>query len=351
MDKLAYSKYEWLCILQNVNTGGQYDISKMIHEAIYTTEWMTGQAGKMELALVVTPQQKELFFLIKARVGMDEKHGHIINFSINGEGVFHGYITNVGIDDSYIVRVIARDQIFYLKSPDILYTENMTASEIFTDICNRKRNIIHAVNVPSNAVLEPYNYGINYTLWGVIEHAIQLTNIIEVDFGRHYLIRDEFGSLVFTEMGELHSGIRFGDKEYVTNFLYESNIVDDTFNYVKAFRANKEIGMFDTWVAKDTDTINRWGQLGHTFEVEKGLTDAEIMAMTEQRLQFFNVPNETISITAVGKVGIYAGNGIGLNIGKIELAGNFWATHAKHTFRNNYHLMELETFYFGGAIE
>ena len=341
MDKLKFSKYEWLVVVQNVNTGSVYNITRMVARIEQTSEWMTGTPGAVEMELVITPDNN-IAWLTQARTGLDEKHGHLVQFSVNGRMQFVGYITNVAQNDKHIVRVMARDQIFYLKSRDILYTENMTASEIFTDICDRKSRMAHRVDAPASKVLDPYNYGTDYTMFAAIKLAIDKANIVEE---KQYLIRDEAGVLVFTELSELLTGLRLGDNEYVFAYEYESSIDDGVYNHVRAFRANEELGMFDTWAVKDGDTIDRWGQLNLLFEVDKCMTDAEIIALTEKKLEFYNSPKETLTISALGHLDIHAGNGIRLNIGKLELGGNFWITHCKHVFRNNYHTMDLELFY------
>ena len=151
--------------------------------------------------------------------------------------------------------------------------------------------------------------------------------------------------LVFTELSKLLTDLRLGDYEYVSAYQYSSNIEEQTYNHVRAYRANEDIGMWDTWVAQDTDTIRRWGQFNLFFEIEKGMPDARIMELARQRLKHYNTPRETLSIAALGQLNIHAGNGIKLNIGKIELKGNFWVTHCKHTHSNNFHTMDLELFY------
>ena len=341
MDKLKYSEYEWLVVIQNVNSGNTYDVTRMAERVELRSEWMTGFPGTLEMFLVATPDT-DMGWLTEARAGMDEKHGHLVIFSVDGQGQFKGYVTNVGLTESNIVEVRARDQIFYLKSRDMLYTEEMTASGIFTDVCDRKANLNHEVRVPASKILAPYYYGTDYTMFNMIRHAIDSANVAE---NKQYLIRDEFGTLVFTELRELLTEVRLGDKEYATGYRYESGIEEETYNHVRAYRPNEEIGMFDTWVAKDSDTIGRWGQLNLIFEVDKDMTDAEIIALTEQKLEFFNTPLDTISIRALGHLDIHAGNGIKLDIGKIGLTGNFWITRCKHTFTNNFHVMDLELFY------
>ncbi|MCL1987290.1 MAG: hypothetical protein FWG64_04890 [Firmicutes bacterium] len=357
MDKLKYSQYEWQIILQNVDTGTQYNITTITTEATYTTELMTGNAGTLELQLVNISEnlanKKEVEtvdFLTKVDPrlpgGQANKHGHTVQFSISGEGIFLGYITNVEITEQHNFKITARDSIFWLKSKDYLYTEDMTASEIFTDVASRKANINHAVRVGSSAVLKPYNYGFDYTMFGQIEHAIKAANIAEP--GKWYIIRDEFGTLVFTELSELFTGIILGDNEYAISYKYNSTIEEKTYNYIKAFRPNEDLGMFDTWVVKDSDSINRWGQLNKIVEVDKEMTDVDVEALNQDLLAFHNLPTETFSIKAFGHIGVYAGNGITLQIGKIGQQGNYWITTAKHTFRNNYHVMDLELFYFNG---
>ena len=341
MDKLRYSKYEWLVVIQNINTGNIYNVTRMVSRIEQTSEWMTGMPGTLEIELVVTPDNN-ISWLTQARTGLDEKHGHLVQFSVDSKMQFKGYITKVAQEDKHIVRVTARDQIFYLKSKDILYTENMTASEIFTDICDRKSRMVHRVDTPASKVLDPYYHGTDYTMFAAIKLAIDKANVAEE---KQYLIRDEAGVLVFTELSELLTSLRLGDNEYVFAYSYESSIDDGVYNHVRAFRANEEIGMFDTWLVKDSDTIDRWGQLNLLFEVDKCMTDAEIISLTEKKLEFYNSPQETMMISALGHLDIHAGNGIMLNIGKIELVGNFWITHCKHIYQNNFHTMDLELFY------
>lgn len=347
MDKLAHSAYRHQLIIQNIDTGKPHNVTKLIKEVVYTTELMTGAPGKVEIMLTITPtarRSRELDFLTKARIGEDVKHGHIVQYSVNGKGVFLGYITKVGQDALNTVMITAYDQIFWLGSKDIYYRFDKTASQVFADICTRKTHpqIQYRIDTPSRVVLEPYNFSTNETLYSIIEQSIDMANIGE---NKRYLIRDEFGTLVFTEVGELYSGIRLGDYEYIIGYQYESSIQSDTYNHIKVFRANEELGMYDTWVAQDGDTMKRWGRLTRLVEADERLTEAEIIAKAEKFLEFFNRPNETMSILGMGHLGVYAGNIIRLNIEGIELRGNFWVTSAIHTFRNFYHSMDLEVFY------
>jgi len=346
MELLSYKDYKWLVIVQRVDTGERFDISRIVHEMTYSTEWMTGAPGTLELLVVMAPWDDSLAFLTKAHIGAHDKHGHLVQFSIDGEGVFYGYITDVQLDKAPLMTVTARDQIFYLKSKDILYTENMTASDIFTDVCNRKAHLVHRVQSAAGAILEPHDYKADSTMFNMIKYAIDWANVLE---GTQYMIRDEFGVLVFTELGRLHTGIRLGDGEYAIDYQYQSSIEGETYNHIKFYRANEEIGMYDTWVAQDSGTMARWGELGLIVEADKNLTDAEIMGEAQRFLGFYNAPLETLSVSALGRLGVYAGNGISLDIGRIELAGNFWVTNAKHTFKDCYHAMDLELYYWAGG--
>ena len=242
-----------------------YDVTHMAARIEQISEWMTGMPGTLEMELVATPGN-DIAWLTRARVGLDEKHGHLVQFSVSRRMQFKGYVTKVAQDGKHIVRVTARDQIFYLKSRDILYTENMTASEIFTDICDRKSRMVHRVDAPAAKVLDPHYHGTDYTMFAAIKLAIDKANVAE---GKQYLIRDEAGVLAFTELSGLLTGLRLGDDEYVFAYLYESSIDDGVYNHVRAFRANEEIGMFDAWLVKDSETIGRWGQLNLLFEVDK----------------------------------------------------------------------------------
>ena len=347
MDKLAYSAYRHLAIIQDVETGELYDVTKLAQEAVYTTEMMTGMPGKLELKLMLPPataRRKGLEFLTIARTGQDRKHGHIVQYSVNGEGVFFGYIVKVGQDELNNVFIHAYDQIFWLKNKDIYYRFDKTASQVFSDVCIRKTHppLQFRVDTPARAVLDPYNFGTNKTLYDIIAKSIGEANVEE---NKRFLIRDGFGTLVFTEIGELHSGIRLGAYEYLMAFQYESTISAETYNHIKAFRANEDLGKYDTWVAQDSETMRRWGRLTKLIEADEHLTDVEIIARAEKYLDFFNRPEETMDILALGRLGLYAGNSVQLNIGNMELQANFWIASASHTFKDFKHTMDLQIFY------
>jgi len=343
---IDHCDYEYLILLQDIDSGILHDITNVTTQVEYTTERMTGHPGTLELFLVVRPEDEYLSGLIMADAN---KHGHIIQFSINGVGVFMGYGTFIGSDATHIVKLRARDQMFYLKSRDILFTENMTASQIFTQVCNRKENIKHEVRVQSRAINDPYRYQ-DYTLFNMIDRAIDETIVKESEDRNLYIIRDEFGTLIFTELRQLNTDILLGDSEYAIGYMYESSIEEDTYNSIKIFRNNEDEGIRDIWIVQDSNSIAQWGKLQLLVEAEKAETDLELENLGRNLLEYHNVPDTTLSITAIGRLNAYAGNSIKLNLSKIgltDLNRQFIIDSARHTFdmSGNRHIMELELLY------
>ena len=66
-----------------------------------------------------------------------------------------------------------------------------------------------------------------------------------------YIIRDNFGTVEHIALNSLITDLVIGDDSVATDFDYEGSI-DDSFNYVKLTKDNKESKKREVYVVKDS---------------------------------------------------------------------------------------------------
>jgi hypothetical protein len=336
MELLKYSQYEYLLLMQDVKTGKLYDLTRLFMQIQYSTELMTGQAGKCVITLVEDPTEE-----IK-----DIPLGSSIQFSINDKGIFKGYVTRRGVNDSHIYQITALDSIFWLKNQVNLKTANKTASDIFKELTGPVYALLpggQTINVyiiTSSNVIVPPQIHEKKTIYAIIQDCMQYADVQE---NKRYMIRDNFGVLEFAELESLKTPYIIGDNNYLVGYAYEDSI-EDSFNYIQTFRDNEDEGIRDLWIEFSSEAIGQWGKLLKLIEADKEATDQEIINLTKSELQYNNRIIETCKISALGKLGLYAGNGFFLDIPKINKNSMLWVLRATHTFGLDIHTMELEVY-------
>lgn len=344
MDLLQYSQMKHLLLMQDSKTGEVYNLSNLFTQIEYATELMTGQPGKCTIQFLEDPR----------KIVTEIPHGSTIQYSINGEGVFKGYVFDIAVNDSKIYQVTAYDSLRYLKSEDNILTKNMTASDIFLDIVDPKYTFLPGrkpiqtkVNTPSSFIVPAYFHP-SKTLYSVIYDSIIKTDVAEtesdIENPKRYVIYDRFGTLIFDELQNMQTEHILGDKEYVAGFEYSSSI-DESANTIKVFRDNEEEGVRDVWIELASGEQELWGFLQKLIEADnKEWQDADIIRLAQDNLKYWSRPFETCKLSCLSKLGLYAGNGFTLDLSKIKINKKLWILRAVHTFTRDLPVMDLEVF-------
>jgi hypothetical protein len=315
-------------IVQDSKSGQAYDISELITNVVWETT-LTNQPGKLTFN-----------YIDDNKVTISE--GSPISFKVDGKGVFFGYIFKKGKKKDEKIPVTAYDQMRYLKNKDTYVLSNLTASQIFTKICNDFK-LSSEVKDSSSYIISPRVHD-NKTLFEIIQHAIDETLI---NTGNWYMIRDNFGKLQFISINSMKTDLFIGDESLLIDFDYESSIDDDTYNQVKLIKENKETKKREIYIVKDSNTIKQWGLLQYFEKMDENANVAQIQARAEMILKLKNRVTKKLKLDCLGDLKVTAGSGIVLGIGDLQKEGvainqYFMVTTCSHTFQNDLHTMQLE---------
>lgn len=311
--------------LQSTNTGKVYDISN-VAEQIKVTSSITGDAGKLTCILQKDPNNL-----------LEIANGSLISFVVDGKGFFFGYVFKIGTDADANYEITAYDQMRYLKNNEVYTTAYMSASDIFAKICN-DYGLRYKIKVPAYYVPEPYIHD-KKTLYQIIERGINYANINE---NAKFFIKDEFGTIIWSELSYEKTNIQLGGGSMLTQYKYEKSIDDDTYNQIKLYRDNDTTGRRDVWIVKDSNNIKKWGLLQYLSKADDDVNQAQIVQTAQNYLKVKNRETETLKLTAEGIKELTAGKGIKFVLPREKIDKWMWIINATHTFTKYIHTMELE---------
>ena len=129
----------------------------------------------------------------------------------------------------------------------------------------------------------------------------------------------------------------------ITPFLIISGlwIYDDTYNYIKVAKDDKEKGVRDTYITQDSSNIAKWGKLMLYEKVSTDLNDVQLAERANQLLQIKNRETETLRMECTGDVRVHGGSGVNIQIAQAGI--NLWAVvdSVSHEFTRTNHTMTM----------
>ena len=157
---------------------------------------------------------------------------------------------------------------------------------------------------------------------------------------------DDGNGVALREAGNMISNVVIGDKSLLTDYTYKTDIDSQTYNSIKLARPNKSTGLWETFVAQDSNNIAQWGLLQLYQTVDEDANDAQIQAQAQVSLQYYNQRMRTISVSSLGVPGLRAGQMVLMKVpdlGDINLDQYVLLEKVTHTWKNETHTMEFET--------
>ena len=154
------------------------------------------------------------------------------------------------------------------------------------------------------------------------------------------ILHDDFGKLCLKNIERMKVGIVI-DEETGENFDYSSSIDNDTYNQIKLTYDNKKTGKREVYIAKDTAHINEWGVLQHYDTIDENTNG---QAKADALLKLYNQKTRKLEIkNAIGDIRVRGGSLVivKMNLGDVKLQNFMLVEKAKHTLKNNEHLMNL----------
>lgn len=266
--------------------------------------------------------------------------GDPVRFAVDGTSLFYGYVFTKETNRWGEISVTCYDQTRYLKASQSYSFEGMTAGEIIAKIAAEFKLDV--------GLLEDTGYKIpaliceNKSCLDIIGQAVQLTTIHS---GKVFVFSSDNGALTLWEAKNMKKEIVIGSQALATGYTYKTDIDSDTYNQIKLAHPNEETGKTDTYIVEDSENMRRWGLLRCYKKVDEELNPAQIKAQANTMLAYYNRVLRTLTINAIGVVGVRAGEMVHIKIpemGDMNIDEYVLLERVEHSFESERHTMELE---------
>lgn len=310
-------------------TGKIYDVTNSTVEVSVTTQRKTS-AGKM------------VFTWIKTGETVSFHEGDVVRLEDDGQLVFYGWVFTKEKDRWNQFTVTCYDRLRYLKANSSYAFYGMTAGEIIREIAEDLQ--LDTGSIADTGYQIPSLIQSNQSCLDIIQRALDLTLL---NTGQVYVLYDDGQGLALRASSDWVSGYVLGEKSYMTDYNYKTDIDGSTYNYVKLAYQNQQAGKTELVVAQDSYNIGRWGMLQNYTQVNGNYNTAQLTAMAQQMLQNSNRRKRTFSGSCRGITGIRAGQMIRLYIeglGDIDVLDQYVMLESvTHKYTNDDHTMDFET--------
>ena len=284
-------------------------------------EWdRKGQPGKIT------------FDVIKADA-LNFTEGDACRFSVDGKPLFFGFVfdkSRAGKNPRQI-KVTVYDQLYYFKNKDYFQYENKTATEVIRMLAEDFGLKVGSLENTGHKISRTED---GSTLFDIVQNALDETLKATTTM---YVLYDKAGELTLSSIGNMKVGLLI-DEDTAGDYDYKTSISKETYNKIRLMREGE-----NPVIVKDPNTIKQWGVLQYVEKVNDDETNLQNMA--KALLSLYNSKTKTLTIKNVlGDVRVRAGTLllVKLSLGDTEVSNFLLVEQAKHTFKDNEHLMELK---------
>ncbi len=303
--------------------GQRYDISELVKEVTYTDKLNDG-CSKLEFSYI----DDEL------RI----QNGSSVTFKYDGTGIFHGYVFKHGRNSKGEISVTAYDQLRYCKAKDSIMIKNNTITDLIKKMCLYFE--LKTGNLSDTGYILATSAQDDKTWLDIIYDGIRdtLTNK-----GEWYSLRDEFGKISLRNLKDLKLDLVLGDKSLCYDYSFEKSIEDSFYNQIKLVSDNESSGKRDVYIAKDGNSIYKFGMLQYFEVLDKNLNPSQARSKADMLLQLYNREVESLSLECLGDTRVRAGSSFYGRIEDAELNKRLIVQSVTHKFLP-VHTMSLEVF-------
>lgn len=265
------------------------------------------------------------------------EEGCIVQLKRGDTNIFQGVVFSRSLDKDSVLSITAYDQLRYLKNKEVYSAVGKTATEIITALAEDFQLKIGDI-ANTEYVIPRFRAG-EQTLFDLMQTAIDETTRNTKNL---FVLYDDYGKLTLKNSKDMLVKILI-DAETAQNFSFKSDIDKDTYNQIKLYYDNKETYKREIWLAKDSETISRWGllQLTQSVNPQKALS---LPTKAQAMLDRYNRVRKTLSIrNAIGDDHVRGGSSlfVKLTIDKQEVNMKMLVESVQHRYSNNEHFMDL----------
>lgn len=309
-------------LIANKETGEIWDVSTIVPGTVqYTTERM-GTPGKLTFSVME---------------GVEFNEGDVVRFSVDAKLIFYGFVFTKSTDRWGVTQVTCYDRLRYLKANNTYAFYALKAGDIVKQIAEDL--LIDVGEIEDTGYKLPSLVVSDQLCIDIIQAAISQTLL---NTGILYTLYDNGTGLSLKSSAEWFSEVVLGDKSYITDYTYTSDIDTNVYNSVKLVQPNEETGRNEVVVVQDSANIEKWGLLQLYQSIDNGLNAAQMAERAKETLNYYNRVRRTVSLSAIGVDGLRAGMMVRVLLPKVQS----WCLieSCTHTYSESEHTMELEVY-------
>lgn len=279
---------------------------------------------------------------------LDVKEGNRVQFKVNNELVFFGFIFEKERNKKGVIKILCYDQLRYFKNKDCMVYGSKTAGELLKMICDDYGfNMGDIANTVYRTPDTPQRIEKDKPLIDMINYILDQTLINTPNHDMYHLY-DDAGKIVLASNEQMKLDL-YIDGETLEDFHHTTSIDKDTYNMVKVIREvpdGERKKLVKTGIVTDEEHIKEWGRLQYLLlpsdkqinAVERAKRILEIKNRKTREIQLRNVLGDT---RVRGGSFIF----VNLNLGDISLKNYVMVQSVDHVFTQGLHLMDLDLFY------
>ncbi|MDF7636921.1 hypothetical protein PT274_01405 [Leuconostocaceae bacterium ESL0958] len=325
------------------------DVKGFKNKVTYLRIWSRDDGNMRDVANSATDIQwktdfdtaSELSFSFSTKENFIPSNGDQVTFSWNDQAVFTGWIFKRKVSDDNSVAVTAYSNSRYLKGTGTYVWPASTSAERFEHICNDLQLPYAVLDKSGHKVEEEITDGA--TFFDIINTALKKTKSAT---GTRYLIIDAAdGTLQHISQDRLASDLLLGDGQGLTSWSMEHSI-EDMSNLVQVIHEDSQTKARELRVAKNEDSMKRYGPLVHTESVSGDINVAQLQDKANSLLGEKNGQTKNLRIKALGHISVRAGTSMYITIKEMAQAGlpanqRILVKSCTHDFSTNW-TMDLE---------
>lgn len=263
----------------------------------------------------------------------------------DGKCIFWGFVFQATIDRWGVMNFTAHDVLRYLRNTySNAYKKGYKPKTVIEDICkafNVKTGFIEDIPATGYQLLCDNESGLDI-ISKLVDTATVLTTKIIVLYAEEDkvclryaedMIRDEV----------------VGDDSLATEYTLSISIDDDTYNQIFLYRESSETGARQFVSAPkngQSPNVKKWGVLRYTEAADDGMTTAQMQDKADKLLEMKNREYKTMSIDALGIVGLRAGQMITIDFpslaDSVSKRQMVCVDAVTHNFEDSTHTMSLD---------
>lgn len=268
--------------------------------------------------------------------------GATVRLKVDGILMFYGHVFQTSMDKFGVVSFTAYDILRYLKNTySAYYPRTYKISDVITDIAIANNLSVGKI---ADAPTQGYRLLIdNESGFDVISKLVDIGTILS---GRILVFYAQGRDLMLSYADEMISDVLVGDNSLATEYTLTTSIDEDTYNQIFLYRESETSGCRHFATASDDNNTKKWGVLRLTESVDDVMSNEQLNDRAQKMLQMKNRELKSMSITALGVVGLRAGMMINIHFPSLKDTISRKQTvildSVTHNFEDGNHTMTLE---------